>query len=323
MNIVYKLGSKGPEVVRIQMQLADLGFYGGAVDGVLGGATEGAVRAFQRARGIATDGVLGNETWGLLFPAEPIPAPDLLRQPLAHRCLALTGSFETNRPVPDCFAGLSGNFDGQGLSFGALQWNIGQRSLQPLLESMNERHKDTLSAIFGSNYQILLAILKAPPPDQLAWAISIQDGLHNTIHEPWKGQLLALGRNPEFQAIEVACAHQLHAEGLALCTTFGLHSQRAVALMFDIKVQNGTISPIVRAQIESDFAELDGGKADEIERLRIVANRRADAANPRWAEDVRARKLTIANGSGRVHGVPYDLEAQYGINLSPEPALAG
>ena len=317
MSTTYKLGSKGPEVGQIQKRLSDLGLYGGPIDGVFGGATETGVRAFQRVGGAVEDGIVGNETWGLLFPAQPIPVPDLLGQPLAHRCLALTGSFETNRPVPDCFAGLSGNFDGQGLSFGALQWNIGQRSLQPLLKSMNDQHADTLDAIFGTNYKILVAMLSAPAADQLAWAISIQDGLHNAIHEPWRGQLLALGRHPEFQAIEVACAHQLHAEGLGLCTTFGLHSQRAVALMFDIKVQNGSISPVVQAQIESEFSMLDGA-ADEVERLRIVANRRADAANPRWAEDVRARKLTIANGSGRVHGVPYDLEAQYGISLTSE-----
>jgi len=47
-----------------------------------------------------------------------------------------------------------------------------------------------------------------------------------------------------------------------------------------------------------------------------VANRRAEAANPAWIEDVRTRKLCIANGSGVVHGIPYDLEGQFGIGLT-------
>ena len=46
----------------------------------------------------------------------------------------------------------------------------------------------------------------------------------------------------------------------------------------------------------------------EVERLRIIANRRASAAKAKWVEDVRARKLTIANGQGMVHGNFYDLK---------------
>lgn len=51
--------------------------------------------------------------------------------------------------------------------------------------------------------------------------------------------------------------------------------------------------------------------------MRIVANRRADAASARWVEDVRRRKLTIANGAGMVHGRRYDLADDYGIGLAP------
>jgi len=107
--------------------------------------------------------------------------------------------------------------------------------------------------------------------------------------------------------------------GLALCTAFDVHSERAVALMFDISVQNGGIKEPVTTRIKHDFATLDsglGGDDLEVAKLRIIANRRADAASRRWAEDVRARKLTIANGEGVVHGRRYDLETQYGIRLT-------
>jgi hypothetical protein len=50
--------------------------------------------------------------------------------------------------------------------------------------------------------------------------------------------------------------------------------------------------------------------------MRIVANRRADAAAARFVDDVRVRKLTIANGQGTVHNVSYDLEQQFGIGLT-------
>jgi hypothetical protein len=54
-----------------------------------------------------------------------------------------------------------------------------------------------------------------------------------------------------------------------------------------------------------------------VERLVIIANRRAEAAKKRWLEDVRTRKLTIARGEGKVHGMHYQLEIQYGIGLTP------
>ena len=56
----------------------------------------------------------------------------------------------------------------------------------------------------------------------------------------------------------------------------------------------------------------------EVTKMRIVANRRADAAKPEWVEDVRARKLCCANGVGVVHGIEYDLENQFGISLEAD-----
>jgi len=54
-----------------------------------------------------------------------------------------------------------------------------------------------------------------------------------------------------------------------------------------------------------------------VRKMQIIANRRAEAADSRWIEDVRARKLTIANGVGVVHGVSIDLANQFGITLAP------
>jgi hypothetical protein len=137
--------------------------------------------------------------------------------------------------------------------------------------------------------------------------------------------LKTLGRRQEFADIETGAASRLFELALELCRSFNLLSQRAVALMFDIKVQNGDISDLVSAQIHGDIARLTApvsGPALEQPILEIVANRRADAANPRWMEDVRRRKLAIARGEGLVHGCVYDLAAQYGIALVPAEELA-
>ena len=60
---VLKKGSKDPAVRDLQQALAALGHDPGPVDGVFGGRTESAVKAFQRAREIAADGVVGRVTW--------------------------------------------------------------------------------------------------------------------------------------------------------------------------------------------------------------------------------------------------------------------
>jgi peptidoglycan hydrolase-like protein with peptidoglycan-binding domain len=52
-----------PASVRaVQARLGSLGFYGGAVDGVWGGATQVAIQNFQRGRGLQPDGQLGPAT---------------------------------------------------------------------------------------------------------------------------------------------------------------------------------------------------------------------------------------------------------------------
>src|SRR3989454_8043846 len=158
---IYQLGSKGPEVARIQKRLQELGNYLGPIDGIFGGGTEAAIRTFQQSANLAADGRVGSQTWAALFPGTSIAAPAIISEPLQFRCVALTGAFETNQPPPDCFAGLSGDFDGQGISFGVLQWNLGQGSLQPLLRKIIKAEPEMVESIFAQNYEELDSVLAA------------------------------------------------------------------------------------------------------------------------------------------------------------------
>jgi len=60
-GIVLKLGSRGPEVRRLQ-ELLEIG-----VDGSFGRDTEKAVRNFQRHNGLSADGICGLATWAKLL----------------------------------------------------------------------------------------------------------------------------------------------------------------------------------------------------------------------------------------------------------------
>jgi hypothetical protein len=316
---VYQMGSHGAQVRQIQDALKAKGYYRGPVDGAFGGGTQAAVRAFQRAGNLSVDGRVGPRTWrALIDTTADIPVPEIHNEELAARCLALTGAFETGAGAPDCFCGISGDFDGQGISFGVLQWNFGQRSLQPLLKEMIGEHPDIAQQIFGAHVGALQEAIGASQEDLMDFARSVQHPVKHTVNEPWRGYARALGRTPEFQRIQVKYANGNFQQALTLCRQFELWSERAVALMFDIVTQNGSIKSVTRAQIASDIQVLPAGLPDanrEVRKLEIVANRRAEAANPRWVDDVRNRKLCIARGGGVVHGISYDIEEQFGIRL--------
>jgi len=74
---IYQLGSKGPEVARIQQRLQELGSYLGPIDGIFGGGTEAAVKTFQQSAQLGVDGRVGPQTWAALFPGTGIPARQL------------------------------------------------------------------------------------------------------------------------------------------------------------------------------------------------------------------------------------------------------
>lgn len=56
-------------VVGLQAALADAGFFNGALDGVRGPQTVAAIMAFQLARGLAPDGIVGPDTRAALTPS--------------------------------------------------------------------------------------------------------------------------------------------------------------------------------------------------------------------------------------------------------------
>ena len=69
-----RVGDKGPAVEDLQRQLASMGFYVFAVDGVFGDDTLHAVMAFQKANRIGVDGAVGPETRKTLeHPAPLVP----------------------------------------------------------------------------------------------------------------------------------------------------------------------------------------------------------------------------------------------------------
>lgn len=77
---LFKYGSRGDDVARIQSVLARDGYYRGAIDGVFGPLTNRAVLRYQGYVGLKADGVVGPRTWRALFGAhDPFPGTSVVQ----------------------------------------------------------------------------------------------------------------------------------------------------------------------------------------------------------------------------------------------------
>jgi peptidoglycan hydrolase-like protein with peptidoglycan-binding domain len=72
---ILKRGACEPSVLVLQKVLSTHGFDPGSKDGVFGPKTERTVMAFQRAKGLEADGVVGPKTWNALGMTAPRSFP--------------------------------------------------------------------------------------------------------------------------------------------------------------------------------------------------------------------------------------------------------
>lgn len=110
MPPILRRGAEGAAVERLQRHLAAAGFRPGRLDGRFGPATEAALLAFQKARGLLADGVAGPLTWRALDPAEAEAPQDLTERITVDLVAAMfphTPVSAIRRHLPAVLAGLS------------------------------------------------------------------------------------------------------------------------------------------------------------------------------------------------------------------------
>lgn len=100
-------GDRGDDVKKMQQLLADLGYNIGSsgADGIYGKNTKAAVVAFQKANGLAADGICGPRTWEKLLadqkPEEPaeerytVTIPNLTEEEAENLCRQWAGAEKT------------------------------------------------------------------------------------------------------------------------------------------------------------------------------------------------------------------------------------
>jgi peptidoglycan hydrolase-like protein with peptidoglycan-binding domain len=297
-KLLLARGARGELVRRAQLKL---GTAAGKPDGDYGGVTARAVGAFRRRSGLGRVDHIDGPTW-LALLGRPLP-------PLRDRALQVTAAFEGHG-----FTLVQGNFDGAGLTWGVIGFTLVHGEIPTIVLEAQRRHPQLVRQAFGAKTDELLAVMRAPKARQVAFADSVSLGASKArVAEPWRTAFRKFGELPAVQKIQLERVDVRWNAAKELARSLGLKTELGFALCFDVVVQNGSLKPAARAQVQRDVAAHPIHKERELRT--IVANAVADHSNPAFREDVRSRKLTLATGAGRVHGATYVLR-NWGLDTS-------
>ncbi len=253
--------------------------------------------------------------------------------------LNITGSFEGDR----LWSTIADNSDGQGVSLGLLQQNLGQGTLQPLLIRIRDENPKLLTQLFtAADRTSLLQMLSA-------WEGTIGptsiEGDQNSEHElfpdrevlsrldgtsvffeprlitrnsasvewakktlylnrnfilRWKKSLTDLANSAPYRSLQIEKARNLFDLSEDYFSAFKFHEQRFFFLMFDFVVQNGGFN-LSQKRMYDAFVKANP-TASETLRAKKLLELRLTGVLTRYRADVRARKTTIIDSVGTVHG---------------------
>jgi peptidoglycan hydrolase-like protein with peptidoglycan-binding domain len=304
-NVLLAMGARGELVRKVQVALIAQGFDPGNADGSFGKKTAAAVKAFQESASLEPTAKVDATTWAELVSPE-IPST-------LERSLQLTAAFEGHG-----FTVAQGNRDGAGITWGIIGFTLAHGELSKIILQIFDESPALVAQAFGANTEELIAIMNAPKAAQMQFANAISLGTTKTmLKEPWRSAFRAFGEIPEVQALQLELADQDYGQpSLETAAKFGLTTELGRALAFDVQLQNGSVKPSAEAAIAEALQETPITTEQEL-RI-IIANAVADASKTH-KEDVRARKLTIAAGTGKVHGEVFVL-ANWGLDDSPADA---
>lgn len=255
--------------------------------------------------------------------------------PSELKAVRITSTFETGRA--GSFGGLTGNFDGQGVSFGLMNFAWKAGSLLTLLKTFLRRNPAAFADVFGADAKRFQEVVLAARADldnpkklhrdidrQMEFARNVLNDANKNVREPWRSYFSRLEYDPDFRRIQVEAVRKAATRARYWCQYFGLKTERSFAFMFDLVTSHGGAwlnakkfkggrRALLRAMIQK--AKEDVGRVNllEIETLGVIASMIADVSDERWRERVRARKLWFVNGSGKVHGKSWDLAKDFGV----------
>jgi len=262
------------------------------------------------------------------------------------KAVRITSTFETG--WAGNFGGLTGNFDGQGISFGLMNFAWKAGSLVALLKEFLRDHPSAFAQVFGKDADRFADVVQATKTDpknpkkrirdldrQMEFARGVNDG-RNQIREPWKGYFGRLEADLDFRRIQVKAVRRAGDRARYWCRIFDLNTERAYAFMFDLVSSHGGAwlnaakfkgarRTLLNAMLKDKKVTVGHSALTEIEKMEVIANMIADVSAQAWQGKTRekihrmvlARKLWFVKGSGEVHGTSWNLVRDFGVTDAP------
>lgn len=198
------------------------------------------------------------------------------------------------------YEALAGNFDGQGMSFGIIQWNFGQGTLGPVLLAMRSADQVKFDACFDANmnFQSLLNSLNsASTISQMSWAA----GVIANNNAGWKSSFKKLGEVEAFQKIQLDFAAKYN-ENIKSCVALMRElapqlmvkvALRTYCALFDLCVQQNHLAK-AEELIRTEFPTANITTQKEL--LVFVCRKRAEKAATVYRSDAFSRRMGIIEG---------------------------
>ncbi len=174
----------------------------------------------------------------------------------------VTGRFEN---PGDPWRGVTGDFDGMGISCGVLQWNIGSASLQPMVKAVGQ-------AVVLREAPTIGAELWRACDGGVAAGLAIVRGwqARSVLRAAPRRELAALMGSPEMRAEQMArirvIAAKADVQALAWAQAGGRTARTLQELIwfFDLLTQNGGLKGVTHAQVAQFIQHETPGKADDV-----------------------------------------------------------
>jgi hypothetical protein len=233
------------------------------------------------------------------------------------KALDVVSFFETSGQG---FSGVTGNFDGQGVSWGILQWNFGQNTLQPLLTQIIQKNPEKTKSIWGPLFPTLQTLSQATVAKALSICQSeVLSGIE--LRTEWKNGFEKLGKE------KFAMDAQMSFTKKYLHTTFKemyhlkFRSVRSFLTLFQNNVQNGfTYEHDTSDEVGVNYRNWlkSNEQVPEIEKLRQLMKYLVEVVPSTSRENVRIRVKISIEGKGFVNGKDIDVEKDYHLKLDDD-----
>lgn len=243
--------------------------------------------------------------------AEPVSG-EITLQDAQEIALKISEDFEGGK-----YQALAGDFDGQGISWGIMQWNIGQGTLAPLWLKMKAKNEAELIKCFGEDEEKYKEFTKAISEDvaaQLLWARSIQNNTH-VLNSAWKNIFIAIGNVVMFQEVQkdeaITLNHSLTMDKIKWLRTIFSEETAKIALrtyveLFDLSNQHKRLTEAVQTKLTNKW---DANKPKtQFQIIKDMAIERALIGKKEFRADSISRRLGILNA--KAQKVDSSLDAQ-------------